>query len=101
MRGEARRQKSTHQHEKREVGSKLHHTKKENRKRTGNENSARQSTLLLTLLIEELYARIRRFQLRSLHTTQAFHCTPVSKDAKKYALQDCLDNWMALFRHCC
>jgi hypothetical protein len=36
----------------------------------------------LTLLIEKLSAKIRRFRLRSLHATHAFTCTPISKDAK-------------------
>jgi len=53
-----------------------------------------------TLLIGKLYSKIRRFQLSSLHTRHAFTCTPNTKDAKNYGLQNC-SGGLVLFYHDC
>ena len=47
------------------------------------------------------YAKIRRFQLRSLHMRHAFPCTPISNDAKKYVLQNCSGDLVSFLRNCC
>ena len=55
----------------------------------------------LVTTIKKYSRKNRRFQLRSLHTTHAFPCTPITKDAKNYVLQDCLGDLVLFFHNCC
>ena len=55
--------------------------------------------IIILLFKRNIHSRKnRRFQLRSLHTMHAFPCTPITKDAKTYVLQDCLGD-LVLFFH--
>jgi hypothetical protein len=52
--------------------------------------------------LKEKYSRKnRRFWLRSLHKTDAFLCIPITKDAKKYVLEDCLGDFVPFLRNFC
>ena len=59
--------------------------------------------IIIILLFKRTFhsRKNRRFQLRSLHTTHAFPCTPITKDAKTYVLQDCLGDLVLFFHICC